>query len=248
MEKTNHIVALSGGKDSTAMAIRLRELNPEQEYIYMCTPTGDELPEMFAHWDNLERILGQKLVRLVDPEYPTIYDLIDHFQMLPNWRARWCTRVLKIEVAQKFYQDHLPAKIYVGLRADEPTRAGAKLFDENIEQVFPMQEWEWDIFDVHTYLQEKGVKIPRRTDCAMCFYQRIGEWWNLWKDNPDHFQRLIKLEDKIGKTLLSPGKFTNWPHALKDLKTEFDKGRIPRGADLQLSLFTRSKMCRACSL
>jgi len=244
----NHLVALSGGKDSTAMALRLKELNPDTEYIFFCTPTGDELPEMFKHWENIECLLGQKLIKLVDQEYPTIYDLIDHFQMLPNWRARWCTRILKIELAQKFYQDHLPAKIYVGLRADEPARVGNKLYDENIEQVFPMQEWGWDIYAVHLYLESKGVKIPRRTDCAMCFYQRIGEWWNLWKDHPDHFQRLIDLEDKIGKTLLSPGKFTNWPHALKDLRAEFEKGRIPRGSDLQLSLFTRPSMCRTCSL
>ena len=62
MEK--HIVGLSGGKDSTALAIRLRELNPGIDYEYICTPTGNELPEVEVHWDKLECILEKKLTRL----------------------------------------------------------------------------------------------------------------------------------------------------------------------------------------
>lgn len=40
-----HVVALSGGKDSTALALRLKEIEP-REYQYVCTPTGDELPDL----------------------------------------------------------------------------------------------------------------------------------------------------------------------------------------------------------
>ena len=53
-----HIVALSEGKDSTAMALRLRELNPETNYRYVCTPTGNELPQMVLHWAKLQEMLG----------------------------------------------------------------------------------------------------------------------------------------------------------------------------------------------
>lgn len=53
-----HVVALSGGKDSTAMALRLRELNPDVDYVYVCTPTGNELPEMWEHWRKLGQLLG----------------------------------------------------------------------------------------------------------------------------------------------------------------------------------------------
>ena len=239
----NHIVTLSGGKDSTAMAVRLKELNPNIPYLYVCTPTGDELPEMAAHWKRLEKILQQKIIEIHDPDFPTIYDLIHHFKALPNFRQRWCTRILKIEAIQSFYNTLKPAVVYVGLRADEGTRQGNKLFDADIVQKFPMQEWGWGINDVMYYLEEKGISIPRRTDCAMCFYQRIGEWWLLWKEHPRRFEKLLLLEDEIGHTLMAPGKHKIWPHKLSDLAIEFGKGRRPR--EIKTG---RSTGCRVCSL
>ena len=56
---TKHVVALSGGKDSTALALRLHELNPKVDYTYVCTPTGDELPEMFEALEQAWRSSGQ---------------------------------------------------------------------------------------------------------------------------------------------------------------------------------------------
>lgn len=244
-----HIVLISGGKDSTALALRLQETE-RQKYIYICTPTSDELPEMGAHWQYLEAKLGQPIIKLHDPDYPTIFDLIDHFKMLPNFRARWCTRILKIETAQQFYNLVKPAVIYVGLRADEDHRQGAQLFDKGINQRFPMREWGWTVHKVWNYLNEKGITIPRRTDCGMCFYQRIGEWWNLWRDHPERWAMYEAIEEKYEHTLLSPGKFSDrWPHALKDLRGEFEKGATPRNAEINQMLFPElSGQCRVCSL
>lgn len=242
MDDRTHIVALSGGKDSSCMALRLKEVAP-RNYVYICTPTGDELPEMEAHWKKLSALLGQPILRLRNPQHPTIFDLIEHFGALPNFRQRWCTRVLKIETAQAFYEMVRPAVIYVGLRADEEKRQGNKLYDANIEQRYPMQEWGWGIDDVWAYLNKRGVEIPRRTDCAMCFWQRIGEWWMLWKEHPSYFKRIADLEDKIGHTLMTPGKHKIWPHKLSDLAIEFQNGRMPR--EIQSG---RKSGCRACSL
>jgi predicted PP-loop superfamily ATPase len=36
-----HVVAISGGKDSTALALRLRELNPDVDYTYVCKQTRE---------------------------------------------------------------------------------------------------------------------------------------------------------------------------------------------------------------
>lgn len=78
------IVALSGGKDSTAMALRLMEIEPAN-YEFCITPTGRELPEMEAHWKRLECLLSKALIRVPGP---SLLDLIKQYKTLPNFRAR----------------------------------------------------------------------------------------------------------------------------------------------------------------
>ena len=119
-ENVTHVVALSGGKDSTAMALRLAEVEPGP-YTYVCTPTGNELPEMFEHWLRLGKMLGSPVVPVMAS---SLADRIEHYGSLPNWRMRWCTRELKIEPFAQWLTAHAPAVAYVGLRADEEPRPG----------------------------------------------------------------------------------------------------------------------------
>lgn len=234
-DTATHIVPVSGGKDSTALALRLRELHPEIDYKYVITPTGDELPEMFEHWDRLEKLIGCKLTRI---HTHTLEELIFDFMMLPNFNSRWCTRLIKIEAIQEFYNENKPSIVYVGLRADETGREGNRLFDEDIIQLHPMQEWGWGIKEVFEYLDHKRVTIPRRTDCGMCFYQRIDEWYSLWEQYPERFKKYEDYEFMVGHSLLAPGKWNGvWPEWLFELRCEFEKGRVPREVE-----WTRNKI------
>lgn len=239
-----HVVGLSGGKDSTATALRLAEIEP-REYVYFCTPTGDELPEMEAHWEKLELLLETPITRL---EYPGgLKALIEEQKMLPNWRARFCTRKLKIELCQKWIdkQDR-PVKLYIGLRADEEGREGGEYYGCEID--FPLRRWGWGINEVWDYLRERCVTIPTRTDCARCFFQTLGEWWALHKNHPEIYEDAVQDEVKIGHTYRSPGRDT-WPASLAELRDEFEKGRIPRDVSLQEDMFGFSaNKCRVCSL
>lgn len=247
-----HVVALSGGKDSTALALRLAEVEP-RPYIYVCTPTGDELPPMHAHWDLLERLLGAPLIRLPNAG---LVGAIHQERMIPNWRARWCTRKLKIVPYMAFLRSVAPAVSYVGLRADEETREGVSRGGDlafttgEVRQRYPLREWGWDIDNVLTYLLERGIRIPARTDCGACFYQRLGEWWNLWKTYPDRWAEYEALEQQYGHTFRSLGR-DSWPAALTDLRQAFESGRTPKEAteDAQLPLFERrQQMCRTCAM
>ena len=244
---TTHIVALSGGKDSTAMALRLAEVEP-RDYTYAITPTGDELPEMFVHWKLLEDLLGQSLTVLTSGH--SLSGLIKKQNALPNWRMRWCTRVLKIEPFNAHLMESRPAVSYVGLRADEPedVRRGTVFGNvDGITQRFPLREWGWTINDVWEYLDAKGITIPARTDCARCFFQTLGEWWWLWKNNRETYLEAESEEESTGHTFRSPQRDT-WPTSLADLRREFEKDHIPKGAG-QLDLMGgRPNMCRVCSL
>jgi 3'-phosphoadenosine 5'-phosphosulfate sulfotransferase (PAPS reductase)/FAD synthetase len=236
MSDTKHIVALSGGKDSTAMAIMLARMEP-RDYIYICTPTGDESDEMIAHWANLEDILGAPLVMVRNH---SLKFFINEFKALPNWRQRWCTRLLKIEPTLAFLKANMPCVQYVGLRADEEEREG--IYSSEIPQRFPLREWGWTIEDVRQLLRLEHITIPVRTDCLRCYGQRLGEWFLLWRDHPDIYAEAEAEEAMVGATYRSPGRDT-WPAALKDLRAEFERGRKIRGFSGQ-----RTEVCRACSL
>lgn len=238
------------------MALLLRE-RQDVDYEYICTPTGNELPEMLEHLTRIEEMLGKKLTRLgTPPGMDGLAELIRNFGALPNWRQRWCTRILKIEPTIEFLKSNAPCIHYVGLRADEPEREGIYGNIPGVEHRFPLRELGMGIEDVWDYLQQKGVRVPKRTDCAWCYGQRLIEWKRLWENHPHTYSRAAALENFIGHTFRSPGRDT-WPASLEQLRLLFEQGRKVRGEGnrQQLELFqvdadadTRYEACRVCKM
>lgn len=245
-----HIVALSGGKDSTAMALRLAEIEP-RDYIYVCTPTGNEPEELFAHWRHLGEVLGKPILPIMRD---TLHGLIRKQRRLPNHRQRWCTRMLKLEPYYQWLTDQTPCVSYVGLRSDEQSRPGMIFPDaDGITMDFPMRRWGWTIDDVQTYLASKNVSIPRRTDCKDCFWQTLGELYLLWKDDREGYLAGEELEDFVTAekgatyTFRSPQRDT-WPASRRDLRARFEAGDIPTRS---LAMMDKRRMigaCRVCTL
>lgn len=241
-----HIVPVSGGKDSTCLALALKEREP-RPYTYVYTPTGDELPEMEMHIARLERMLGQPIIRLTNG---TLATQIEHNHMLPNVFSRWCTRLLKLRPAGKFYAEFAPVVCYVGIRDDEDEREGTRPGGDSapvgteVVQVFPFQRWGWDIDDVWAFLDERGIHIPERTDCARCPYQKLGEWYNLWLYHRDIYLDAEADEEKWGHTFRSPQRDT-WPAGLKELRELFEAGKIPERSLRMME--KRRVMCSACA-
>lgn len=245
--KTLEVVALSGGKDSSALALRLHELHPEISYAYVFTPTGDEPPEMIQHWLRLSQLLDAQLTPVTCGS--SLVGLIKRQNALPNWRQRWCTRMLKIEPYANWLT--LQAKEFdrvvshVGLRADEPDREGGDYLDiPGVEMVFDMRDWGWGLSEVLTYLKQREVVIPRRTDCLKCFFQRLIEWYEFWRDHKISWYEGEALEASTGHTFRSPGRDT-WPAAMKDLRVRFEAGDIPK--DTRRDPLNEMQ-CRVCRL
>ena len=223
------------------MALRLVELFPKVRFEWVCTPTGNEPDEWFAHMRELRGKIGP----IVPIMHPGGLDaLIKQWNALPNWRQRWCTRVLKIETFAAYLMKNAPARFYVGLRADEEKREGGDYLDvPGVEMIFPLQTWGWGLPEVRSYLERVGQAIPRRTDCKLCFFQRLIEWYELWRDDPASYAEGERYEAMTGYTFRSPGR-DSWPAALADLRREFEAGKVPRE--------TRDKIhemqCRVCRL
>jgi 3'-phosphoadenosine 5'-phosphosulfate sulfotransferase (PAPS reductase)/FAD synthetase len=226
MSEIRHIVALSGGKDSTAMALRLMEVEP-RNYEFAITPTGRELPVMTSHWERLECLLGKRLTRVPGP---TLIQSIVKNKALPNWRMRFCTRETKIEPFMAYAAAAAPAVCYVGIRADEAEdRDGTNWKGlDGVTQDLPLLRWGWGVAKVKEYLRARDVSIPARTDCDCCFFQQLAEWWRLWRDHKDRWQEIEALELWSGHTLRSDGR-DSWPAGLAELRKTFEAGIRAQG-------------------
>lgn len=57
-----HVLGISGGKDSAALAVFMRDRVPQMEYFFC--DTGAELPETYEYLLKLESFLGKPITRL----------------------------------------------------------------------------------------------------------------------------------------------------------------------------------------
>ncbi len=194
-----HIVNLSGGKDSTALAIFKRGKIPQLEYVFC--DTHKELPETYEYLDRLEAYLGRPIVRL-NAERGFDHWLDMYGGMLPSARVRWCTRKLKIEPFEA-YVGNDTVWSYVGIRADEQ-RSGYISTKPNIKPVFPFKELGVTIADVQRLLETSGLGLPsyyewrQRSGCYFCFFQRTGEWLGLKERHPELFELAKAYETERG--------------------------------------------------
>lgn len=231
------VLAFSGGWDSTACAMRLWSLG--EQFTLLFTATGDELPELLEHVERVSIVTGAKLIK---PPNRSLEQWIETFEALPNFRQRWCTRLIKIVPCIDYLKAHPGSTLMVGLRADEEDRVG--LYGDYATYRYPLREWGWKRDDVVRYCKQAGVIPPDRTDCALCYGQRIGEWYALWRDHPERFARGEELEKKYGHTFRSAQRDT-WSASLAGLRAEFEGGRKPRGLTV---LNDEPKVCRVCSM
>jgi 3'-phosphoadenosine 5'-phosphosulfate sulfotransferase (PAPS reductase)/FAD synthetase len=196
---TRHILSISGGKDSTALAVYMRDRVPDMEYAFC--DTGEELEETYDYIDRLSAYLGKEIVHL-NPDRPFSHYLEMWGGLLPNARTRWCTHMLKIKPFERYVGDD-PVISYVGIRADED-REGYVSTKPNIKAVFPFKEDGITKSDVHRILEEAGLGLPdyyqwrTRSGCYFCFFQRRSEWVGLLKNHPEKFDEAKRYE-KINK-------------------------------------------------
>ena len=217
LDSYRHIVSLSGGKDSAAMALFMAREYPDIATEYVFCDTQCELPETYAYLDMLEDVLGKEIQRVTAFDLLKIRDRHNRnpFEIvlnemysgfLPSPTSRWCTRLLKIQVFENFIGDS-KAYNYIGIRADEnrdgfqskkpPVLSAAP----NIIPVYPFLDHNLSYQDIESILDESGVGMPSyynwrtRSGCYFCFYQQIGEWQNLKDVHPELFEKAKSMED-----------------------------------------------------
>jgi 3'-phosphoadenosine 5'-phosphosulfate sulfotransferase (PAPS reductase)/FAD synthetase len=187
---------LSGGKDSAALAVYMRDRVPEMEYIFH--DTDKELPETYEYLGRLEALLGKQIYKTA-PDHSFDKWLDVYGGMIPSNHRRWCTRMLKLKPFEDYIGDE-PVINYVGLRADEE-REGYISHKSNITTVYPFREDGLVRADIIRILEESGLGMPTytkwgrtRSGCYFCFYQQKIEWVRLKETHPDLFEKAKAYE------------------------------------------------------
>lgn len=140
-----HVLGISGGKDSAALAIYMKTKYPDLDIDFYTCDTGKELDETYQLIESLKGFLGKDITLLRamknSPEDPFDHYLKMYGGFLPSSMSRWCTKKLKLEPFEQ-YVGNDPVVSYVGIRGDED-REGYVSRKPNIQSIFPFRKNIW---------------------------------------------------------------------------------------------------------
>lgn len=206
------VLGLSGGRDSAALAVFMRQHHPELDIEYFFTDTGKELPEVYEFLGRLEGFLGKPILRL-NPDRDFDFWLKRYNNFLPSPQQRWCTRQLKLRPFEHWLRPMLDEGTrifsYVAIRSDEEYREGYSSKHENLTIKLPFKEAGVDKSGVLDILEASGLGLPRyydwrsRSGCTFCFFQQKIEWVRLREQHPEAFEE-AKAYEKNAKDHGSP--------------------------------------------
>lgn len=196
--KANVIIGLSGGSDSSVLAmfaaIFLAPHYPNIQYLF--TDTKAEPKSCYETLNKLEKLLAIKITRLI-PEVG-LFELIDSYNgFLPSSRDRYCTKQLKINPLMSFVANlpkDAPFISLAGIRIDEADREGVT-FSHDLERglsAYPFIDLGITKAQVLSILNAT-IGIPStyryksRSGCFSCFFARNSEILGMLHHDPVSF-------------------------------------------------------------
>lgn len=273
--RERHVLGLSGGRDSAALAVHMAQTRPDLEIEYFFTDTGKELPEVYEYLGRLEGFLGRPIERL-NPDRDFDFWLRQYNNFLPSPKTRWCTRQLKIRPFEKWLWPALERGdrivSYVAIRSDENYREGYSSTHANLTVELPFREAGIDKAGVIDTLEASGLGLPSyyewrsRSGCTFCFFQQKIEWVRLMDRHPESFEEARSYE----KNAIEHGSPFTWsqgesldelsrPERVAQIRADHER-RLERmaarrvvnplrpgseGMDID-ELYGQAKVCLAC--
>ena len=270
-----HVLGLSGGRDSAALAVYMRQHHPEIDIEYFFTDTGKELPEVYEYLGRLEGFLGQSILRL-NPDRDFDFWLKQYNDFLPSPQSRWCTRQLKLRPFEHWLrpglEDGETIYSYVAIRSDEEYREGYASKNERLIVRLPFKEAGIDKLGVLEILDGAGLGLPTyyawrtRSGCTFCFFQQKIEWARLKEHHPEAFEEAKIYE----KNSLEQGSPFTWsqgepleelekPERVQQIRQEHEQRLLRMRSKIQPNplrpdydpldiddLYGQTKVCLAC--
>ena len=237
-----HVLGLSGGRDSAALAVYMRQRHPELDIEYYFTDTGKELPEVYEYLGRLEGFLGQPILRL-NSDRDFDFWLKQHNGYLPSPQARWCTVKMKLRPFEQWLRPTLDegktVYSYVAIRSDEEYRAGYTSTHDNLTVKLPFKQDGVDKAGVLEILDGAGLGLPEyytwrtRSGCTFCFFQQKIEWVRLKERHPEAYEE-AKAYEKTAAEHDSPFTWSQG-ESLQDLERPARVEQIRREHEKRLA-------------
>jgi len=237
-------VSFSGGKDSTAMLLRMLELGEQVDEIVFAD-TGFEYQELYDYIDLIEKYIGRPITRLKFSKedfnkwfYGTLTrgdNKGDNRGFPTAFIPCWLTREAKIKQLEDKMVD--AKNICVGIAYDEQKRIGNKEFIR-----YPLNEWKWTEQDCVRYLNKLNIINPlyknfNRIGCYFCPKQSPSSLYTTWKVHPELWKKFEYYSQENVKLMgveITIAVSKKISHHSKDLRmplswftNKFESGWIP---------------------
>jgi 3'-phosphoadenosine 5'-phosphosulfate sulfotransferase (PAPS reductase)/FAD synthetase len=197
-----HVVSYSGGKDSTAMLLKMIETHMRIDVILHVDP-GKEFPGMYSHIEQVREYIYPLKIETIKINYD--YWFADHIKTKgknkgkrgygwPDFRTRWCT-ALKRDVIKRRLRG-IQVIEYHGIAYDEQNRI------KNKGTKYPLINWKITEKQALEYCYERGFMWDglyekfNRVSCWCCPLSRIGELRILHDEFPDLWVGLKAMDEK----------------------------------------------------
>ncbi len=234
MEK--NIAMFSGGKDSTALLIYLKNKGVKFEAVF-CN-TGWELPETLEYIKYIKAdLLGGELTELKSKKYNGMRDLISKKNYIPTVHQRFCTDELKIKPAFDYIKQFGEGvTMFNGVRRSESLKRSAlemTVWDDSAGCWLWRTLLYWTAKEVMNYISANGFKINplykkgmKRVGCGPCIMISLKELVVLIKTHPERIDEIREIERATGQTYflskMIPERFRTHVSSKGNLRASID--------------------------
>lgn len=193
--KNNLIISLSGGKDSTALALLAVERGL-QIHSMVFFDSKWEFPEMYPHIEKLSKKVNFPLIRL-SPRRPFAKEL--ELNRWPSFRREWC-RGRKVNALNKYARKHDATQL-IGFTSDEVQRTKSKEMSKKAV-AFPLIDWGITEKEALAYCYKQGFdwgglyNYFDRVSCFCCPFKKIDDYRKIRKYFPKLWQQMLEM-DKV---------------------------------------------------
>lgn len=257
MEKQKYIVvSFSGGKDSTAMLLKMIELKEQIDEVIFCD-TYKEFPAMYEHIEKVKKVVEDNNIKFTTIKNEKSFDYFMFEKPIKrknpekfiarfgadftgySWatsRVRWCTKELKVKITEQYLKEL--NKTYsviqcIGIAADETKRL-ERDNQKKENHRHPLVEWGWNEKQCLDYCYSLGYdwcglyELFNRVSCWCCPLQPLEELRKLRKHFPELWAELIEMDNKTFVQFKE-----NYSVAELDIRFNFEEQRLAEGKSIK---------------